>query len=120
MATAESSKATASDGSAFGGHAHRIEPTADGDLSVAFPTEMASRGSARDLKIPLMHGQLQVPALDHEPVDRIGRHGSADFAFELFQRGHGEQCSPAFSDFCSSPPSQKVGPKSKWGYAGVT
>ena len=89
MVMAESSKGRASDGSAFGWYADRVEPAADEDLGVAFAAEMAGGGSARDLKIPLMHGELHVPTLDHEPVDRIGGYDSTDFTLELFQRGHG-------------------------------
>ena len=38
-----------------------------------FTAEVASRWAARYLQIPLVDGELQIPALDHEPVDRIGR-----------------------------------------------
>ena len=60
-------------------------------LGMAFAAKMTRRGSAGNLHFPLVDRQLQVPALDYEPVDRSGRHDSADFAFEFVQGRHGEQ-----------------------------
>src|SRR5579885_3330831 len=71
-----------------GRSAYRIKPAADEDLGVGFAAEVAGRGSAGDLQVPLVHGQLEVAAFDDEPMQRIGAHRAADFALELFQRRH--------------------------------
>src|SRR6266576_2445832 len=72
----------------FRRRAHGIKPAADEHLRVPLSAEMPRAIPVRSLGTPLMDGEFQVAAIDHEPVHGILRHDAADFAFELFQCRH--------------------------------
>src|SRR5580700_4549713 len=73
----------------------RIKPAADEDLGVRFAAEMARCRTAGHFQVPFMHRKLHIAALDHEPMNRTRRHGSADFALELAHRRHVDPGIPA-------------------------
>src|ERR1700739_4271608 len=71
--------------SALDGHAHRVDPPANKHLGMGFAAEVPRCRAAGHFQIPFVHRQLQVSALDHEPMDRIRGNDPADFALEFFQ-----------------------------------
>lgn len=46
------------------------------------------------LQIPFMHLERLVPALDHEPVNRIRFHNPANLTLKLFQCAHSPENHP--------------------------
>ena len=68
--------------------ADRFEPPADVDLRVRLSAEMASARALSGREIPAEDRQFFFSALDDEPVNRIVADDPANFAAELFERGH--------------------------------
>jgi hypothetical protein len=68
--------------------ANRFKPAADVHLGVSLPAVMSGSGSLGSLRIPSLHGKLDISTSNHEPVDRITGHDSTDFTSELLQRRH--------------------------------
>src|SRR6185437_5775583 len=72
----------------LGRRAHGLKPAADVDLRVGFAAEMASAGCVGSCGVPDLHGERRWPALDEEPVDRIGGRETTDFTAIFLQRCH--------------------------------
>ena len=68
--------------------AHRVEPAADVDLGVSFAAIMPGSGRVGGFRTPPVHGKLGISTPNHEPVDRITGHASADFTSEFPQGCH--------------------------------
>jgi hypothetical protein len=72
----------------FRRHAERLKPAADVNLGVSLATEMAGGGTIGCGQIPFDDGKLLIPALDHEPMDRIRTDNPANLALEFLQIRH--------------------------------
>ena len=72
----------------LGRGADGIEPAADIDLGVGFSAEMPGSIRVRVVFVPAEHCELNVAALNYEPVHRVVGDRTADFASEFLKRGH--------------------------------
>src|SRR5262249_12432668 len=65
-----------------------VKPSADVHLRVGFSAEMACSGGIRGLRVPFVHRELRIAALDDEPMNGIAGYRSADFTSEFLQGCH--------------------------------
>lgn len=53
-----------------------------------FAAEVPGLGPVGRRQVPLVDGERLIPAIDHEPVNRIGFHNPANLTLKLFQCAH--------------------------------
>lgn len=72
----------------FWWRADGFEPSADIDLRVCLPAEVASPGGVCRLRIPFQDSELVIAALNDEPVNRVVGNASANFTAEFLESCH--------------------------------